>query len=117
MKRIDGWGDVERIKIDLAPFDDLAAGQSRQSRATLDTSSIGSFNATYTLWLGEAAAGAYLDSTMTIRIIANVLAPTDTDLLAAPDVEAGESDTLALLLVAVAGCLAWSRLEQRRLRA
>ena len=88
---ITGSGDVGRFGLSLDLFQNLAAGNSLGFDATLDTSSLGSFAATYLLAVSDqdlpgATGGGALTLTLTGTVVpepaAGLLATTVTALLA-----------------------------------
>lgn len=71
---VNGSGDTARLFTDIAPFANLAAGNSHTFVASFDRSALGSFSATYTLTssdedLAGATAGANLVLTLTGNVI------------------------------------------------
>jgi hypothetical protein len=84
---INGSGDVNAFTTDLAPFNGaapLAAGSSRAFTATLDTSVLGAFAATYTLGFSDenlpgATSLENMTLTLTGAIEASVVESADFD--------------------------------------
>jgi hypothetical protein len=76
-----GTGNPDRLATDLVLFTTLGAGSDRSFQATLDTTSPGLFEATYTLLLSDAdvgAAASRFSYTLTLNLSGNVLAPSVT---------------------------------------
>ena len=72
-----GSGDTTKLTTDLASFLGLAAGSSNGFLASFDTSSLGSFAATYTLGLSDADVGAsssrLSNYVLTLNLFGNVI--------------------------------------------
>jgi len=74
---ITGSGDVTRLFTDLSAFAGLVSGDGDSYRATLDTTALGSFAATYLLGFSDAdvgAASSRRDFLLTLKLSGNVVA-------------------------------------------
>lgn len=72
-----GSGDTGKLSTDLTTFSGLTAGSSRLFQAFFDTSSLGSFSASYTLALSDADLGApasRFNYFLTLNLAGNVIA-------------------------------------------
>ncbi|MEE9211970.1 MAG: autotransporter-associated beta strand repeat-containing protein, partial [Phycisphaeraceae bacterium] len=76
-----GTGDIATLTTDLTTFSGLAAGGEQQFNVMLDTSTIGTFNATYFLGVSdENLSGATNGTTLTLQLSGEVFnaLPQDT---------------------------------------
>lgn len=77
---IAGSGDSSVLTTNLGTFKDLAAGSAKDFTASLATSALGAFNATYILYLSDADVGeGRKNSQLTLRLRGNVIAPPTND--------------------------------------
>jgi endonuclease/exonuclease/phosphatase family metal-dependent hydrolase len=77
---IQGLGDTAVLGSNLAAFTGLTAGSSSAFSATFDTSSIGSFAATYILGLSDEDIPGQTYSVLTLQLLGEVMAVLEGDL-------------------------------------
>ncbi len=75
-----GQGDTAILGSNLATFIGLAAGMSNAYTATFDTSSVGSFAATYTLGLSDENIPGQTNSVLILQLLGEVVAALQGDL-------------------------------------
>ncbi len=75
-----GSGDTGELTTDLATFSGLAAGSSNSFLASFDTSSAGSFSATYTLNLSDEDIAGAANQVLTLQLLGEVTAALVGDL-------------------------------------
>ena len=77
---IPGVGDTGVLTSDLSAFGGLAAGSSSGFLASFDTSSLGSFSATYTLNLSDEDIAGATNQVLTLELLGEVVAVLIGDL-------------------------------------
>ena len=75
-----GAGDTGVLSTNLSTFSGLAAGSSNGFLASFDTSSIGSFSATYTLNLSDEDIAGATNQVLTLELLGEIVAVLDGDL-------------------------------------